>query len=852
MGVVYHAQQIHPIRRDVALKIIKPGMDTRQVIARFESERQALALMDHSNIAHVFEAGTTANGLPYFAMELVGGVPITSYCDSKRLALTERIELFIPVCRAIQHAHQKGIIHRDLKPSNILVTEHEGRPAAKVIDFGLAKALGEHLSDATMFTAVGTVVGTLDYMSPEQADPSRHDVDTRTDVFSLGAVLYELLTGATPLERGEAEGYLDVLRRIREQDAVTPSARVRRSNTSEAVALQRQSDLLRLPKLLRGELDWIVMKALDKDRARRYETVNGLARDLERYLARDPVEAAPPSAAYRLRKLAGKHRLGLATAVGFAIILTAGVLVSSTMAVRASRAERNADRRFQQVRKLANTFLFSFHDKIENLQGSTEAREFVVTTALEYLDSLAHESGNDLQLQEELAQAYLRVSEVQGDPRRSNLGHPEAALASLEKARQIAERIRQRDPTHRGALRILVDAYSQEGDIKTMAGDPRAGAAAQRKALDAAQLLAKWSDAPAKDLISLNRALLSMGDDTLDEAPKESLKAYQEALGVAERVAGVAPGANAQFMMASSYSRIGRVSHELGDPEQGIRNYQEAGRIVEDLIHREPTNAHYRREMMVIYNFLGNYWGHSGYFNLGQPRTALDFYRKAAALQQQGVEGDARNVQAQMDRVVGAVKLGDVYLSVDPAEAVRQAKACDEQVQSLLGAAPSNFRYLRYRENCLSLLGKAYTAVDNHGEAVRVLSQALALSESLLRSNPDDLGAVSAVPGDLLALADSLIAAKRWGDAEQYASRAVSQLAQVRQKLPTDLYFLRDLALGQETSGRINEGQRRRVNAKQWYEQSLASWDEWRNLAKENQYVANQRTRVQLELDRVK
>ena len=344
MGVVYHAQQLQPIRRDVALKIIKPGMDSKQVIARFESERQALAIMDHANIARVFDAGTTSTGLPYFVMELVDGVPITRYCDSKRLTLRERIELFIPVCPAIQHAHQKGIIHRDIKPSNVLIAEQEGKATPKVIDFGLAKALGHQLSDATMMTNYDTVVGTFQYMSPEQAELGRHDIDTRSDVYSLGAVLYELLAGTTPLEHGSLAkaSYVEILRQIRETEPAPPSARTRHFVVSAESAAQRSTDPAQLPKLLNGELDWITMKALEKDRTRRYETVNSLANDLKRYLDGEPVEAAPPSTVYRLGKFVRKHRTWLATAATFTALLVTGVVVSSLMAVRASRAEQEA------------------------------------------------------------------------------------------------------------------------------------------------------------------------------------------------------------------------------------------------------------------------------------------------------------------------------------------------------------------------------------------------------------------------------------------------------------------------------------------------------------------------------
>ncbi len=309
MGVVYMAEQETPVRRKVALKIIKPGMDSAQVIARFEAERQALALMEHPNIAKVLDAGATDTGRPYFVMDLVKGIPITEYCDEAKLSPSERLTLFIPVCQAIQHAHQKGIIHRDIKPSNVMVTLHDGQPVAKIIDFGVAKAIDQRLTERTLFTQYGALIGTPEYMSPEQANLSGLDVDTRSDIYSLGVLLYELLTGTTPLERQKLRdaGYAEVLRRIKEEEPPKPSTRLSHSGDRLAsIAATRRTEPARLTKLVRGELDWIVMKALEKERTRRYETANGLARDIQRYLDGDPVEAGPPSASYKLRKFAAE------------------------------------------------------------------------------------------------------------------------------------------------------------------------------------------------------------------------------------------------------------------------------------------------------------------------------------------------------------------------------------------------------------------------------------------------------------------------------------------------------------------------------------------------------------------
>ena len=345
MGTVWVAEQTEPMKRRVALKLIKPGLDTAQVVRRFEAERQALALMDHFHIAKVLDAGATAAGRPYFVMELVKGVPITRYCDELNLPLRERLELFVPVCQAIQHAHQKGIIHRDIKPSNVLVCMQDGKAIPKVIDFGVAKALRERLTNESMYTEIGQLIGTLEYMSPEQAELRALDIDTRADVYALGVLLYELLTGSTPLEktRLRTAAFTELLRMIKEDEPPRPSTRLTESSESlPALAAQRRCDPAKLTRELRGELDWIVMRCLEKDRTRRYESASGLARDIERHLRDEPVEACPPSTSYKVRKFMRRHRPALKFSISGLMVLIAIAAVMTWGMVLAQRQRRAA------------------------------------------------------------------------------------------------------------------------------------------------------------------------------------------------------------------------------------------------------------------------------------------------------------------------------------------------------------------------------------------------------------------------------------------------------------------------------------------------------------------------------
>src|SRR4051812_14196472 len=419
MGVVYMAEQQVPIRRRVALKVIKVGMDTRQVIARFEAERQALALMDHSNIARVLDAGATDSGRPYFVMELVRGVPITEYCDHNNLPVRERLELFVEVCHAVQHAHQKGIIHRDIKPSNVLVTVNDGRAVPKVIDFGVAKATNQQLTEKTLFTAFAQMVGTPLYMSPEQAEMSSLDIDTRSDIYSLGVLLYELLTGTTPFdqERLRAVAYAEMVRIIREEEPPKPSTRISTLDEARtATAVHRQVDSHRLGQLIEGDLDWIVMKSMEKNRSRRYESASSFAEDIHRYLFDQPVEARPPSARYRFGKFARRNRSAVLTAIAVTVALLLAVV---TLAISNARitSEKNQKSLALREREAA----------LEEKEGALKDKG----VALE----LAQASERDARSQEALARRRFYASQMNLAMQALEGGQPARMLQLLESQR---------------------------------------------------------------------------------------------------------------------------------------------------------------------------------------------------------------------------------------------------------------------------------------------------------------------------------------------------------------------------------------------------------------------------------
>ena len=522
MGEVYKAEQTHPVRRLVALKVIKAGMDTKQVVARFEAERQALAMMDHPAVAKVFDAGSTPHGRPYFAMEYVKGVPVTEHCDRYQLTTRERLDLFMQICEGVQHAHQKAIIHRDLKPSNVLVALRDGKPEPKIIDFGVAKAIAQKLTERTMFTELGVLIGTPEYMSPEQAEMTGQEIDTRTDVYSLGVMLYELLSGALPFDSKElrSAGFDGIRRRIRDEEPPRPSTRLSSlgDDRSKESARLRRLDLPTLRRQLSGDLDWITMKALEKDPGRRYGSPQELAMDIQRYLVDEPVLASPPSSAYRARKFMRRHRAGVGAAMAVFVVLVGASVVSTGLFFKAQREAERARTEAGKSEQVA-TFMTEMLEAV----GPSVARGRDTAMLREVLDETSDRVGTDLTGQPEV-EATIRS--VLGNTYRE-LGEYEPAEPHVRTALEIRRRVLGDD--HPDTL----DSIRGMGSLLRSQGKLEAAEPYYREALEGYRRV--LGDDHPDTLGSINSmGLLLRSQGKLDAAEvyyREALEGYRRVLG---------------------------------------------------------------------------------------------------------------------------------------------------------------------------------------------------------------------------------------------------------------------------------------------------------------------------------
>jgi serine/threonine protein kinase/tetratricopeptide (TPR) repeat protein len=633
-GVVFMAEQQAPVRRKVAFKVLKPGMDTHQVVARFEAERQALALMDHPNIAHVFDGGETTGGRPYFVMELVKGVAITDYCDQNNLPIRERMELFIDVCQAVQHAHQKGIIHRDIKPSNVMITLHDGKPVVKVIDFGIAKAMGQQLTDKTLFTNFAQLIGTPMYMAPEQAALSGLDTDTRSDIYSLGVLLYELLTGTTPFdkERFKEVGYDEMRRIIREEEPPRPSTRISTLGmVATTLSNQRKSDPRRLIQLFRGDLDWIVMKCLEKDRNRRYESASALAVDVRRYLSDEPVLACPPSPVYRFRKFARRNKAVLAAATVVGLLLVCGVAGLAVSNFLIAQKEQEAVRQREDARaqrRLARRAVDKMFTQVAEKWLAKRAgleplqREFL-EEALAFYQEFAKEQSTDPDARLDIALAQNRVARIQGV-----LGDSAQAAAAFDQGIAALEGLVAEFPLEPRFRSALAQSYSDYGFVVVYDGRDKDAVEALRHCVRLlTELTEEFPGAPMYQM-QLAEGLVGLATiHTWAGRLREAEDACRDAVPLFDKLpADLANTASYRMAFSSAAFHLGWALRARGELQQAEQWFDLSVTLRDKLVADFPHDSNYQAELA---NSLANWgWCVQG----SRPREAEKALRRAVAI----------------------------------------------------------------------------------------------------------------------------------------------------------------------------------------------------------------------------
>jgi serine/threonine protein kinase/Flp pilus assembly protein TadD len=866
MGTVYMAEQTRPVQRKVALKVIKPGMDSRQVIARFEAERQALAIMDHVNIARVFDGGTTESGRPYFVMELVHGVPITKYCDDNHLTPRERLELFVPVCQAIQHAHQKGIIHRDIKPSNVMVTLYDGRPVPKVIDFGVAKATEQKLTERTLFTQFGAMVGTLEYMSPEQAEMSALGVDTRSDIYSLGVLLYELLTGSTPLthKRMKEAAYAEILRLIKEEEPPRPSTRL--SDSGEALAsisANRHTEPAKLTKLVRGELDWIVMKTLEKDRNRRYETANAFAADVHRYLADEPVQACPPSAGYRFGKFVRRNKAALVLVASVAVALLAGTIISTWQAVRATRAEQKAQQNFERATEAVNRMLTRVaEEKLIDVPGMEPVRKALLEDAIQFYEQLLSERNTDPEIRLATARAYMKLGWVHRRFFESNKGQ-----AAYNRALDLLEPLVKeypKEPRYRSALANALHLHSHATAWHKTRW-PEAEAQLRRAVELQESVVTATSD--SQDAFDLANMLHLLGNTLVTgHQPEQAEAIWQRAMTFSERWTAKEPNhaghlriqircltttaemlgkkdpARVEAMLLRAQTLAARfqaldtkavtdvAARTVSDVDGALGSlYQDKGR------HKE-AEAAYRRQVATLEKFSANYPGirvyqswlanaldKLGWFLIAdrRPAEAEPIFRRAWELAE-GLMLERLTENEYVPAVSGLVGLGRALREQKrPQEALQlygQATKLFDKVQAEFPNYPNGWPTLA---EAYKTLGDSLTQVDSTALAEQTYRQAIRIYSKLVADFPDRPTDRFGLAQSHKGLGDRLSAANRLDEAEKAYRQALDITLKLVEKTSAEINYRYGAAWTCDQLGNLLERTKRPDEAEQRYRQAL-------------------------------
>ncbi len=829
MGTVFLAvRDDDQYRKQVAIKLVRQGMVTDFALRRFRQERQILAGLEHPHIARLLEGGTTAEGLPYFAMEHVQGEPITEHCRSRKLPIAARLKLFRQVCSAVQYAHQNLVIHRDLKPSNILVAE-DGTP--KLLDFGIARLVSSEL-DETSLPHLPQTLTAMRILTPEYASPEQvrgEPMTTATDVYSLGVLLYELLADRRPY-RFENLSMAAIEQVICTGEVEKPSTAVRRDG-----AMPERWDRWR--RQLRGDLDTIVGMAMRKEPGRRYASVEQLSEDLRRYLEGLPVLARTDSFGYRTGKRVRRHKLALGAAALVVLSLVGGIVTTAHQA-------RRAERRFEQVRKLAHVFLFDFHDKIRDLPGSTEAREMLVNTALEYLDSLSAEAGGDLALQLELAEAYQQVGEVQGNIRAANLGRFGTALDTHRKALRLAQGVAERQPGDLPTLRVLSACYMHVGDLLAGTGDTAGGIAALRQSLEVARRVDARRTGTSEDLLLMVRASEILGDAQMQARDiPGALQSYRTTLDLSRRRAKEFPGktGSTRHSLSLSHARLGDALAEQGDLAATLGAYREALRIREGLVAAFPSNITYRRELKTLYNWVGNYLGNPNFINLGDGASALRYYRQGLVIAEEMAEVDPSNALARFDLSLSYAKNADVLTASDPGQAAALYRQALAIVDTLLQETPGDFKYLRRRVLYQRSLAAPLHRLGDPDGALRMLRAALDTARALTAERPENAEVQADLHDTLNALGDlELERGERAAALERYQQG----LAIAEKRGSADLYSLWRLA---ESCSRLGEYHAAAPAVSLlWHQKALSLWTQWPRQGVSSAFDASRREKARL------